>query len=457
MNKNFFAGKKVLVMGLGRFGGGADTAAFAHQAGAKVIVTDLACQDDLSDSFAQLQQLPNIKFRLGCHDQADFEQADIVVVNPAIHWDNEYVKLALHKNKVVTTQVNIFFELCPARIIGITGSNGKSTTSALTAHLLKSQIGREGFDYSNVWLSGNIGNKPLLSALDQIHKNHLVVLELSSFQAKQLSAIEKAPQISLLTNLTPNHLDWHKTFDDYCAAKENIFRFQDCNTNNPAVSIFNSEDKIAAEWLEKYKDDKSRVCKTFSTLDLTKKIRSSFNLPGNANLSNLAAAVSIAGHFKISDKRICDALSLFKGLPHRLQLVEQIRDVCWYNDSVSTTPESTIAALDAFTCPRILIAGGYDKKLSFDQLGKEIADKSKLAILVGQTAEKITDSIRKHSHATDKIHIVNSLAEAVHTANKLAVAGDVVLFSPGCPSYDMFDNFQQRGSEFISLARSMCR
>jgi UDP-N-acetylmuramoylalanine--D-glutamate ligase len=442
-------------MGLGRFGGGVDVARFACDAGAKVTITDLASADDLSDSIKQLEECPHIEYHLGSHESSDFEQADIVVVNPAVVPDNEFLKVARERNKFITSQINIFFELCRARIIGITGANGKSTTAALTAHLLKAGPGQEGFKYRHVWLSGNIGNEPLLTVVDEIGPNDLVVLELSSFQIEQLAQIEKGPQVTLLTNLTPNHLDRYGTFANYCVAKENIFKFQQLNENEPAVSIFNAEGEIGAEWFEKYKSDGGRTCVKFSTGDVNEGIRKQFSLPGRANLSNLAAAIAIARYFGVTDEWIKNSLPEFRALPHRLELVAEIDGVRWYNDSKATTPEGAIVALEAFEQPRIIIAGGYDKQIPFDELGEKIAKEAKAAILLGQTAEKIAAAIRACPDNQAKIEIVGSLAEAVEEAKQLATGGDVVLLSPACASYDMFDNFEHRGREFIRLVREV--
>jgi len=217
MKKEFFAGKKVLVMGLGRFGGGIDVAKFAYGSGAKVVITDLASAQQINDSIKELEEFADIEFHLGSHDPADFEQADIIVANPAVPSDNDFLELARRHDKFITSQINIFFELCPAPIIGITGANGKSTTAALAAHLLKAacckstkptehviasvakqsqttQYAIRNTQYENVWLSGNIGNKPLLTVVDQIAPVHLVVLELSSFQLEQLAQIQKAQE-----------------------------------------------------------------------------------------------------------------------------------------------------------------------------------------------------------------------------------------------------------------------
>jgi UDP-N-acetylmuramoylalanine--D-glutamate ligase len=470
-----FAGKTVLVMGLGRFGGGLDVARFTHGTGAKVIVTDLASAEQLSDSLDRLQDLEGIEFHLGSHDQTDFEQADIVIANPAVPGDNKYLQIARRSNRFVTSQINIFFELCPAKIIGITGANGKSTTTALTAHLLKNAR------HEKVWLSGNIGNQPLLTTLDQITPEDLVVLELSSFQLEQLAEIQKAPDVALLTNLTPNHLDRYGTFEKYCAAKENIFRFQNLDDSRPAVSIFNAEDEIAAEWFEKYKNDAGpqgtgRICIKFSADDVGDELRNCFALPGRANLSNLAAAMTIAKYFGAEDGWIKHCLPEFKALPHRLELVKIINGVSWYNDSKATTPEGAITALDAFDQPTIIIAGGYDKDIPFDKLGEKIAEKAKAAILIGKTAPKIASVIQnintslraKKAFSTErsrrgsnlqlintKIELADSLAEAVQLANQVAETGDVVLLSPACASYDMFDNYEQRGREFIKLLQEI--
>lgn len=318
---------------------------------------------------------------------------------------------------------------------------------------LKAGVGQTDLPYSDVWLGGNIGNSPLLTELDKIARSDLVVLELSSFQLKPLAQIKKAPDVALLTNLTPNHLDRYGSFAEYCAAKESIFKFQKLTRKSPAVSIFNGEDGIGCEWFEKYRKDSGRICIKFSADDVSKTIRNKFFLPGRANLSNLAAAIAIARHFGVKDMRIKKTLPEFKALPHRLELVAEKNGVRWYNDSKATVPESTIAAIDAFEQPEIIIAGGYDKNTAFDALGGRIAARVKAAILIGQTAGKIAESISAVPQSKTRVEFAGSLAEAVELARQLATEGDVVLLSPACASYDMFDNFEQRGRQFIQLVR----
>ncbi len=482
MNRQFFGGKKVLIMGLGRFGGGLDSAIFAANAGAIVTVTDILPPEQLEGSIQQLKDHPQIQLHLDGHQAEDFEQNDIIIANPAVPPDNKFLNLARKNNKLVTSQMNIFFQLCPATIIGITGANGKSTTTALTAHILRTAIPNNNviaseakqsqpttYDirntiYEHVFLSGNIGNQPLLTNLEKIGPNDLIVLEISSFQSEDLANIQKAPKIALLTNLTPNHLDRHGTFEEYCNAKENLFKYQPLNESDPALSIFNAEDKLGCEWFDKYHEQNGRACIKFSPDDINDDIRVAFPLPGRANLSNLAAATAIARHFGITDEQITNALPSFKPLPHRLELVAEINGVKWYNDSISTTPPSTIAALEAFDEPKILIAGGYDKNLPFDELAQKITStNTKAVILIGQTAQKIADCVEKiateptENSEKIKVEILGSLDKAVQQALQLTTNGDIVLLSPACASYDQFQNFQHRGNEFTKLTRTINR
>jgi UDP-N-acetylmuramoylalanine--D-glutamate ligase len=450
---DFLSGKTVLVMGLGRFGGGVDAAKFAAACGADVIVTDLAGPDELAASLAQLKDYPNIEYHLGSHSEEDFEKADIVIANPAVPPDNRFLEIAASCAHLVTSQIAIFFELCPATTIGITGSNGKSTTAALTAHILRNA--NKG-NYGRVWLSGNIGNEPLLMLLNEIAPQDLVVLELSSFQIEQLAAENKAPQVALLTNLSPNHLDRYGTFEKYCAAKELLFANQRPGQAEPPVSIFNREDKIAVELYEKYSNIPERRCLTYGTDDLSDAIRGQFTLPGKCNLSNLAGAVAVAAVFGIDQTDAAVCVGRFKALPHRLQFIIERNGVSWFNDSKATTPQAAVAALEAFDEPVVLIAGGYDKELSFDELAKVITAKTRAVILIGNTAEKIKTAIETVSQGKKAtIETCRSLSDAVAEADKTARKGDVVLLSPACASFDMFDNYEQRGSEFIRLVRQL--
>jgi UDP-N-acetylmuramoylalanine--D-glutamate ligase len=449
MSEDFFRDKKILVMGLGRFGGGVDVVKFACEVGARVVVTDLAKPEALAESIAQLKGL-DVIYHLGSHDPADFEQADMVVANPAVPLDNKFLQIARKAGRKVTSQIELFFELCPAKIIGITGANGKSTTTSLTAHLLRSRFGKK------VWLGGNIGNEPMLTIVGRIKPDDLVVLELSSFQIEQLAQSDKAPQVALLINLTPNHLDRYKTFENYCEAKELIFQHQKLDNNQPAVSIFNDDDEVGSKWFSKYKKDAGRICVKFSADLVPSGMRAAYGLPGRAYLANLASAIAVAKRFDVTDEQIIRCLPAFNALPHRLQLVGKARGVRWYNDSKATTPDSSIVALEAFDSP-IIIAGGYDKHIPFDEFGAKIAQKAKAAILIGQTAGAIGKIIQSHSQNKAQVKFAKTLEEAVKLANGLAVEGDTVLLSPACASYDMFENYEQRGQQFIDLVDKVIR
>ncbi len=435
-------------MGLGRFGGGVDVAAYAVAQGGRVLVTDMAPAHSLQEAVKQLEAHGSIEFRLGSHDPNDFIEADVVVANPAVPPDNRFLQLAREHGAVVTTQINLFFERCPARIIGITGANGKSTTAALTAHLLKTTG-------PQVWLGGNIGNRPLLSYLDHMCTDDLVVLELSSFQTEMLTSIETGPRIALLTNLTPNHLDRHGTFEQYCRAKEALFQCQSTDAGNPSVSLFCTEDPVGMQWYDKYRSQPGRVCRLYSIDQISDRITAQYRLPGHANLLNLAAALAIARCFDGDDEALGQALSSFEPLQHRLQCVATKKGVRWFNDSIATTPESTMVALDAFADPTVLIAGGYDKGISFAALGQAISKKARAVVLIGETAPKLSLAIEANPPNQIPIITSDSLEGAVHHAATLAQQGDVVILSPACASYDMFDNFQQRGNEFIRLVKTL--
>ena len=433
-----FSGKRIVVMGLGRFGGGADCAAFAVGAGAEVVVTDLGDAEGLGASLEALSAY-DITYQLGGHEREDFsEWADVVIVNPAVPSDNEFVRLARDAGKVVTSQMEIFFGLFGGQIVGITGANGKSTTAAITAHLLAASDRK-------VFLGGNIGNRPLLTLLDGTGADDIAVLEISSFQAEQLEGCRRGCDVSVITNLTANHLDRHGTFALYCRAKEILFAGQ----NVPCVSIFCGEDEVCRSWYDKYSGEAGRECVLYSADDVSAALAERFGLCGRMNLSNLAASLAVARHYGVGEDRIAEAAGSFVGLANRLELVAEFAGVRWYDDSIATTPASAIAALGAFDGGKVIIAGGYDKGLGFDEFGAVIAARAVGAVLIGKTADKIAAAIDRAGGGVEVIRAA-SMGEAVDKAFSLCSSGDVVLMSPACASYDMFVNYRQRGEEFRS-------
>ena len=448
-----WVGKRVLVMGLGRFGGGVGVCRFLADRGAGVTVTDTAGETKLADSLAQLADL-RIDFRLGGHNQNDFADADLIVVNPAVPRNSPWLDVAREHDVPLASEMNLFFERCPARIVGITGSNGKSTTAAMTHHILQGAADA-GRLPGRMWLGGNIGRESLLCRLDEISSNDIVVLELSSFQLYDLGRINRSPHVAVVTNLSPNHLDWHGTMEAYAAAKQNILRYQ----NSDDIAILNRLDPSLSDWAELA----GGLVRWYPQPD---EQLIQLSVPGHHNQINASAALAAAMAVGVDADTARLALAEYTSLPHRLELVGTIAGVRYYNDSIATTPESTIAALDAFPEKKVMILGGYDKKISFATLvermvgGEDVVD----SILLGQVRDELARLIKEqttHKRPAQKgptlpaCHKVATLGDAVKLAQKKAQSGMIVLLSPACASYDMFRNFQDRGDQFRQLVESM--
>jgi UDP-N-acetylmuramoylalanine--D-glutamate ligase len=458
-----FGGKRVTVMGLGLFGGGVGAARFFSEHGATVTVTDKRSEKDLKSSIDQLIAFP-IRYVLGGHETSDFRKADIVVVNPSVPMDHPLIVMARGAGAQIEHSINLLFKLTAKNPkLAITGSNGKSTTTALLGEMLKL------YDHRTL-IGGNIG-KCLLSETRELEPGVPIVLELSSFMLEGLQEMERSPNVSIITNLSPNHLDRHGTMEAYAEAKKNIIRYQTKND----VAVLNADDPEVNAW---DKLTKGRVVK-FSVkgepegdaafLDGEKLIlrlgrseevvalRKALRLPGQHNVANALAASAAALAFGVQPWQIAEALATFTGLPHRLELVARTpHSVAFYNDSIATTPESVICALASFEGPITLIAGGYDKGTPFDELGVAIARKARRLILLGTTAPKIEEAVRRAAYEMmrgPQIVHARDLEHACHLAGAGALPGEAVLLSPACASYDMFRNFQERGELFRSLAR----
>lgn len=428
-------GKRVTVVGLGRFGGGIGVTRWLCSQGAEVTVSDQATHDQLKDSVRQLEGL-DVTLHLGGHDEADFLQADLLVVSPAIPPQAPLLVQARDAGIEQTTEINLFLERCPAPVVGITGSVGKSTTTSMIGAILSKKY--------TVHVGGNIG-KSLLEDLPKIQNDHVVVLELSSFQLEALPQIGTSPHIALVTNLAPNHLDRHGTMQAYGDAKKNIFRFQDSQD----VLILNQADAEVASW----KSEAHGMVDFFWPEDEPFEL----SVCGTHNQTNAQAAWAVARRMGVDRQTAQDALLEFSSLPHRLQLVAQRNSIRYFNDSKCTTPDGAIVALESFP-PRttVLIAGGYDKGTSFDQLGQCIAHRAKALLLIGATTERIQQATQAcQDGELPVIETASSLAHAVELASSLAESGDTVLLSPACASYDMFTNYEQRGNEFTRLVREI--
>lgn len=407
-----FKNKKVVIMGLGLLGGGIGAAKFFCKQGAKVLVTDLKTRKELKESVKKLNQ---VKFVLGKHRKEDFINADLIIRNPAVPRESKYLKIAKDNNIPVKTDIDIFFDLCPGTIIGITGTKGKSTVATLIYLFLKKK-------YPKTFLAGNIGVSPL-EVLSKINKRSKVVLELSSFELENL---KKSPNIAVITTLFPDHLDRYKNFKDYVNAKKSIFKYQNKND----ILVLNKDSETKKLSLEA----KSKVC----------------FFKG----SNAAAAVLVAELFKISKKDIKKVLSNFKGVPHRQEFVVEKKGVKYFNDTTATNPRAVIFAIETFRkrFPRskiVLIAGGKDKKLIYRSLARKIKhDVDYVVLLPGTGSNKLKKDL-------SKFYPVKSMKQAVKKASYLAQKGDIVLLSPGAASFNLFENEFDRGNQFVKAVKKL--
>lgn len=346
-------------------------------------------------------------------------------------------------------------KMCPCKIVGVTGSDGKTTTTSLIYDILTSA----GY---HTFLGGNIGT-PLFTKLEEIKPEDIVVLELSSFQ---LMGMEVSPDIAVITNITPNHLNIHKDYEEYIEAKKNIFKYQ----NENGIVILNYDNEITRKCKEeakgkviffsgKQKLDNGFIVDNKVIKECEDKIRkhilnaNEVILRGEHNYENIATAIA-ATKTLVDIETAVKAVKEFKPVEHRLEFVREINDVKWYNDSVSSSPTRTIAGLNSFDEDIVLIAGGYDKNLDYTPIAKPIVENVKTLILLGQTSGKIFDCVKEELENQNKelpIYMCETLEETVSLANKVAKKGQIVLFSPASASFDLFKNFADRGNQFKNL------
>ena len=363
------------------------------------------------------------------------------------------------RGAIVTSEIEMLMNVCPCKIIGVTGSDGKTTTTTLIYEILK----KGGY---NCHLGGNIGI-PLFTEVKNFKEDDIVILELSSFQ---LMGMEISPDISVITNISPNHLDKHSSYEEYIEAKKNIFKFQDENgkvvlnydndiTRDLAkevegkVEFFSSKEKLDDGVIlddNTIKDCKDGVRKHIINVD-------EIHLRGLHNYENICAAIAATSDLVDLNRQV-NAIKEFTGVKHRLEFVKEINGVKWYNDSIGTSPSRTIAGLNSFDEKIVLIAGGYDKQLDYKPLVKPILDKVSKLILMGDTASKIYKAVMEE---TERLEIVfpvykcTSLEAAVTRAKNVAKPGEIVLFSPASASFDMFKNFEERGDKFKELVNKL--
>ena len=437
------AGRYALVIGYGRSGRAA--AYFIRRRGGTVLVVDRA---DTPELRAELERA-GITARLGGYGPQDLNGTDLVVVSPGVPWDEPLVETARQRGIEITSEIDLFFRSCPARIAGITGTNGKTTTTALTTEMLRAGDQR-------VMRGGNIG-EPVLDRLDQLRPDDWVVLELSSFQLESIS--RPRLRIGVVLNVTPDHLDRHKSFERYVELKARAVAFLEpddyavLNLDDPACAAMRSETRGQVIEFGLQQPVRSGVTVTDGWITIAGPAQpgrvmrtADVPLPGEHNLSNVMAAIGVGYAAGVEVERLADAVRRFKAVEHRLEPVGTFNGARWYNDSKATNPDSTYKALAAFREPIVLIAGGRSKGIDIEPLAQTIARRVAGLVTMGETGEELARRVR--DAGLDRVERAADLNDAVRKAAALARPGSVVLLSPAFTSYDMFSDYEDRGRRF---------
>ena len=450
--ENNIRGKRTAVIGLGV--SNIPLIDYLHELGANVTVFDQI----IDERFLEKDLVKKIKdygFELITGENAlhFLRGFKIIFRSPSCLPSTLQLRSEQKRGAIVTSEIEMLMNTCPCKIIGVTGSDGKTTTTSLIYEILK----EGGY---NCHIGGNIGI-PLFTKVKEFNENDIVILELSSFQ---LMEMEVSPDISVITNISPNHLDKHKDYEEYIEAKKAIFKFQDkdgkvvlnydnditreCSKEADGKAVFfSSKEKLEDGVI--YDNGIIKECKDGIRKHIidTKDI----HLRGIHNYENICAAIAATSGLVDTETQI-KAIEKFKGVEHRLEFVRELDGVKWYNDSIGTSPSRTIAGLNSFQEKIVLIAGGYDKNLDYGPLAKPILEKVTKLILMGKTSKKIYDAVSselaKDPDVVFPIYRVNTLEQAVDRARKLAKPGEIVLFSPASASFDMFRNFAERGEKF---------
>ena len=408
----------------------------------KLVIRD---KKELSGDALEFTKKNNVKTVIG-EEYLDNIDEDVVFRSPGIMYTSDAIQKAIKSGVLVTSEMEVFFELCPSAIIGITGSDGKTTTTTLISEMLKA----EG---KKVFIGGNIG-EPLLPRLNQMTKDDYSVVELSSFQ---LMSMTKSPDIAVITNIAPNHLDKHKDMAEYVEAKKNIFT-HGCkkvilNAENDITKSFITENSVTFSLKNPQKNGAYLKDGDIFYNDEFVMKASDIILPGIHNVDNYLAAIC-AVYGLCGFETIKKVAQTFGGVEHRIEFVCEKNGVKYYNDSIASSTTRAIAGLNSFNQKVIMIAGGSDKGIAFDNLAKVITDKVKLLIVMGFTKDKIKNAVLKVD-GNFPIYTASDLADAVNAAAKNAVSGDIVTLCPACASFDYFKNFADRGNQFKELVKKL--
>jgi UDP-N-acetylmuramoylalanine--D-glutamate ligase len=443
-------GKRVLVVGLARTG--VATSFFCAARGAQVTATDSRTETEIGEAIARLKDA-GVTLELGRHDEKTFLDQDLIVPSPGVPADEAHLQAARAKGITIWSEIELAYRFVKGRLIGITGSNGKTTTTSLVEHILK-MAGMQTI------LAGNIGT-PLIGCVDAMNDDSCTVVELSSFQLELIDTFR--PNISMFLNLTPDHLDRHHTFEAYGAAKARIFE----NQTGEDAAILNADDAATTPyapslprvyWFSRqqrvaqgtYVRGEEIVFRQDGAEEVLLKLED-IPLAGAHNVENTLAAAAAARLAGASASAIAKGVRTFAGVEHRLEFVAEIAGVRYYNDSKATNVDATLKALEAFPGRILVILGGKDKGSDYAPLQKPLREKAILALLIGAAAEKIEKQI-SGSVALDR---AETLERAVETASHAAQRGDVVLLAPACASFDQFQNYEHRGRVFKDLVRQL--
>ncbi|MEW5866196.1 MAG: UDP-N-acetylmuramoyl-L-alanine--D-glutamate ligase [Bacillota bacterium] len=452
-----FKGKNAAVLGIGR--SNVPVIKFLVQAGAKVAACDAKPEKDLGAEYREVSSLP-VDFRFGPGYLEGLEKFDMIFPTPGMPLDLPELVKAREHGAWQSNEVGLFLALCEAPVVGITGSDGKTTTTTLVSEVLKA-AGRK------VFTGGNIGN-PLLSEVFDITPDSLVVLELSSFQLQPLDA---SPHIGAILNLSANHLDHHRSMEEYAEAKANIFRHQGSgdfvvlNFDNPWTRTMGDECPGGRVFFTRTREMPGGVFVRGNDIvsDLRGQAevacsRGDIRIPGEHNVENVLAVTAIAALCDVDFATLREVLRAFTGVAHRIEFVAEVGGVRFYDDSIATTPSRAVAGIRSFTEPVVVIAGGSDKNVPFDEFAEVAVNRAKAVVLVGETAPKIQAAIEEaqaRQAKTLRVVVAQDFEEAVRLAVREAAPGDVVLLSPACASFDMFRDYKERGDKFKAIVRAM--
>lgn len=454
--KNMLCGKSVAVLGIGV--SNLPLIDFLLKYGAKVCARDMKDRERLGSELASSLEEKGVTLICGENYLENITE-DIVFRSPGIRYDKPSLISAAKRGATVTSEMQLYFDITPARTIGITGSDGKSTTTTVISKILEA-------DSRKTFLGGNIGF-PLLPRIDDMDSCSYSVAELSSFQ---LHTMTKSPEIAVITNVTPNHLDYHLGMDEYIDAKANVMKYQDASSR----TVLNWENEVTRKLGKSAKgtvvyfssksvpDCENRVHEKDGVIYYNEEAilkSADIKIPGRHNVENYMAAIG-ALYGIVSTDSIREVAKNFGGVAHRCQLVRELCGVKYYNSSIDSSPTRTAAALSNFPQKTIVLCGGYDKNIPFEPLAAPLCEKAKAVILCGATKDKIKSALissEEYKNASEKPEIYETadLAESVKVASEIAKDGDIVLLSPACASFDAFKNFEERGNFFVECVNEL--